>query len=153
MFSSHSDSRNPAHEHHKLRQDSRWRCPTRQHAYLCRRCHFPHSLAGRYSYVPGLCWYRWHFCHSCVVHCHNHHALQGGKGGEGLLSLRRSISKILSCEDLEGSISGTLEKSEAVTSWQLARVNSTLGLEASPDSQLYSIPDHVYTLLGSSTSY
>lgn len=74
--------------------------------------------------------------------------------GGGVLSLRRSISKILGCEDLEGSTSCNLTKSEVVAFWQLAWVNSsTLCLEASPDLQLHPIPDQVLTLLGPSTSH
>jgi hypothetical protein len=58
--------------------------------------------------------------------------LRDGEGGEGVLSLRRSISKILGCEDLEGSISCTLTKSEAVTFWQLALSEQHTGSGGKP---------------------
>lgn len=69
----HCDSRNL----HSYSWGSRWQCPTKQQAYLCRRCRFPRSPAGRYSCVPGWYWCRWRFCHSCAVRCHSRHALRG----------------------------------------------------------------------------
>lgn len=101
-FSYHSDSRNLR----KHSWGSRWRCPPKQQAYLCRWCRFPRSPAGRCSCVPGRCWCRWRFCHSCAVRCHSRHALQGGGEQETCLYKRNGWNSCRSALELTNKNSG-----------------------------------------------